>query len=913
MFDGEGGIHSPIAADAALDVVPLNSAPLLALAADRPFKVARSVRIGLSSGKASGAALVKDPLPASKDLPAKATPAGSSGLVREVPPASTAAGVVASGGKISSVSAPLPPPPPPPAVVTTGQAPSTGLPPPPPLSALPKDRPRPPSSAPRAPHHSASSPQASPPVKKPTPTTSAKGLEGAGRAGLPTFRVALRGGEIPPGDLLRRADPDLLAVKSITTEKELATFKERSLPDGYSARLPTRSERLNTHIEGSLVMSLRHFDAGLRLPFWPEFCEILRYFGIVPAQINPNGVAIIMGFLCFLREERISFDLSVFRRIFAFAATSEGSHVCTLVGTANKVHRWSEQQVVVHGDFGGVPGRPHQPADVAFLPPILEGAREQLFDYFRGRRFDVIFWRLNVSVLEPVLPIEIANELPEKPLPLAKEVAATQSDAPPPADVGEKKTAKGKSRASSQGPARKKVKTSSPRSVDRRSPTPARSPHFHPNYGLGQGVVDAFGRPLVTWSAGENSVSLSTNLPSWSTDWEDKGEAFAVLHAIYGRADAESVMELTPTELAHQSACALARSAELGHYSARKMLEMTDALKIVSKKAIDLGMQSARWRDFEALTLVISQAAEIEAAKKLSECEEKLATSQAELEAAQTRAAVMETRLIAAEGRPSSSTSLPEDPARVVKQSRVLWEERSSVRREIARAAGNVILARLRLGGQLVEGEKPLTVDELIPELLAEGTVPPYDASLPTSSGNKDELYEQDPRSLRQEGPTTCYKREYGLGFERRIDGSCAGGFSGERTVVITAIQTDGGEGWQHLRRREKRRGRPTPMSSTSYWRGVGRPRERPTGADGTGRTGRNRSMHLARGPDAAERPGMACGLAMSCGLKDVAARRGLIAGWRLNMAERGKGAAGRVAALCGRKGAPTKDPIDKK
>ncbi|KAK8916429.1 hypothetical protein KSP39_PZI023043 [Platanthera zijinensis] len=204
---------------------------------------------------------------------------------------------------------------------------------------------------------------------------------------------------------------DAAFKKSITTEKELATFKERFLPDEYLARLPTRSERLNTHIEGSLVMSLRHFDAGLRLPFWPEFCEILRYFGIVPAQINPNGVAIIMGFLCFLREERIAFDLSIFRRIFAFVATSEGviffsSHVCTLVGTANKVHRWSEQLIAVHGNFGGILGRPHQPADVAFLPPILEGAREQLFEYFRSRRFDVIFWRLNVNVLEPVHPNE---------------------------------------------------------------------------------------------------------------------------------------------------------------------------------------------------------------------------------------------------------------------------------------------------------------------------------------------------------------------------------------------------------------------------------------------------------------------------------------------------------------------------
>ncbi|KAK8964434.1 hypothetical protein KSP40_PGU014862 [Platanthera guangdongensis] len=197
---------------------------------------------------------------------------------------------------------------------------------------------------------------------------------------------------------------DTAFKKSITTERDLENLRERLLPDGYLTRLPSRSEPLNTNIEGALVLPLRHFDAGLRLPLWPEYCEILRYFGIVPAQINPNGIAIIVGFLCYLHEEGVAFDLSVFCKIFAFAATSEGvvyfsSHVCTLVGTANKVHRWRELLVVVKGDFDGVLGRPHQPTDVAFLPPILEGVREQLIESFRGRWFDAIFWRLNVNTL----------------------------------------------------------------------------------------------------------------------------------------------------------------------------------------------------------------------------------------------------------------------------------------------------------------------------------------------------------------------------------------------------------------------------------------------------------------------------------------------------------------------------------
>ncbi|KAK8961428.1 hypothetical protein KSP40_PGU019864 [Platanthera guangdongensis] len=169
---------------------------------------------------------------------------------------------------------------------------------------------------------------------------------------------------------------DAAFKKSVTSERDFEEFRQQHLVEVDSARLVTQIERLNSYIEGGLILSLRDFEAGLRLPLSPEYRHILQYFGIVPAQINPNGVAIIMGFLCFLREERIVFDLSVFRKIFSFAATSGGivffsSQVCTLVGTTNKVHRWSEYLVVVTGDFDDVLGRPHQPADIAFLLSIL--------------------------------------------------------------------------------------------------------------------------------------------------------------------------------------------------------------------------------------------------------------------------------------------------------------------------------------------------------------------------------------------------------------------------------------------------------------------------------------------------------------------------------------------------------------
>ncbi|KAK8959646.1 hypothetical protein KSP40_PGU006084 [Platanthera guangdongensis] len=52
-----------------------------------------------------------------------------------------------------------------------------------------------------------------------------------------------------------------------------------------------------------------------------------------------------------------------------------------------------EYLVIIDGNFEGILGRPHQLADVAFLPPILEGARERLFEAFSRRRFDVIHCR----------------------------------------------------------------------------------------------------------------------------------------------------------------------------------------------------------------------------------------------------------------------------------------------------------------------------------------------------------------------------------------------------------------------------------------------------------------------------------------------------------------------------------------
>ncbi|KAK8969033.1 hypothetical protein KSP40_PGU006512 [Platanthera guangdongensis] len=126
------------------------------------------------------------------------------------------------------------------------------------------------------------------------------------------------------------------------TQAEFLTITENYVPPEFVARNLGNDDRVNLEPEGELAIPLEHFEVEFRLPLWPEVRQALRYYGVVPAQLNPNSVAILVAFACYMRAERIEFSLPVFQKLFNFRAKGgsvflSGQLVKT-EGLANKHH-----------------------------------------------------------------------------------------------------------------------------------------------------------------------------------------------------------------------------------------------------------------------------------------------------------------------------------------------------------------------------------------------------------------------------------------------------------------------------------------------------------------------------------------------------------------------------------------------
>ncbi|KAK8967283.1 hypothetical protein KSP40_PGU001825 [Platanthera guangdongensis] len=156
---------------------------------------------------------------------------------------------------------------------------------------------------------------------------------------------------------------------------EFNLTQTRYVPVGFTARKPGNHDKVNSAGEGEITILLEHFEVGFRLPLWPEIRQALRYYGVVPAQLNPNSVAIMVAFICYMRSERIEFSLPIFRKLFTFPAKGGvlffSGQLLKTIGLANKHHNWGERFIFVSGDFGNVPLAPIQYEDAAYKPPSL--------------------------------------------------------------------------------------------------------------------------------------------------------------------------------------------------------------------------------------------------------------------------------------------------------------------------------------------------------------------------------------------------------------------------------------------------------------------------------------------------------------------------------------------------------------
>ncbi|KAK8937879.1 hypothetical protein KSP40_PGU022312 [Platanthera guangdongensis] len=182
------------------------------------------------------------------------------------------------------------------------------------------------------------------------------------------------------------------------------------VPAGYTARNPGNHDKVNSAGEGELAIPLEHFEVGFCLPLWPEMRQALRYYGVVPVQLNPNSVAILVAFICYMQSERIEFSLPIFRNLFTFRAKGRvvlfSGQLLRTTGLANKHHHWGDKFVFVSGDFGNVHLAPIQYEYAAYKPPSLGSREIALLEFFGTKDFDVQFLRHGVDSILPVPPGE---------------------------------------------------------------------------------------------------------------------------------------------------------------------------------------------------------------------------------------------------------------------------------------------------------------------------------------------------------------------------------------------------------------------------------------------------------------------------------------------------------------------------
>ncbi|KAK8952467.1 hypothetical protein KSP39_PZI003766 [Platanthera zijinensis] len=440
------------------------------------------------------------------------------------------------------------------------------------------------------------------------------------------------------------------------TEEELVEFAAAFVPPGFQARRPAEHEAINSFPEGELAFPISHFEVGLRLPLWQEIRQILKYYGAVPAQLNSNAIAMMMAFACFLRRERIEFNLAVFRKLFSYKATPDGvayfgGSLIKVRELANKNHNWMTRLVFIKGELGNIPFRPLQKSEDIYRPPSLSGSDADLHKFFLHKDFEVAFLRRGLDSLQPVLPGEGERVLPEHPpfadsgifsdpLELARAAAAAfreeqargqllgkkrlepgGSSSRPDPSLPKKKKAKVVSRGrlhlppsptkfmsspealSDEPPLSPLKEASSPRKGKKKNGPSSDStgedtlrepglPKDHPHFGKGCKSKDAAGEPILKWDEGAHRVSVSTRAPSWGARRPPTAHAFAFGFGLYSRDSAESYKKLTPSQLDHEGLQAHLRAFELHHMMVRRGFQLSNAL-LTAEQERDLAKESA--------------------------------------------------------------------------------------------------------------------------------------------------------------------------------------------------------------------------------------------------------------------------------------------------------------------------------
>ncbi|KAK8970447.1 hypothetical protein KSP40_PGU022068 [Platanthera guangdongensis] len=413
--------------------------------------------------------------------------------------------------------------------------------------------------------------------------------------------------------------------RAIISEREYLEALGDHIPAGFSARRPGEGEKINDLSGNELSIPLAHFEVGLRLPLWPEVRQALKYFGVVPGQMTPNSVAIMVGFACFLREERVEFNLAVFRKLFSFRANRDGTAYFSSAHlkvreTVNKSHNWLKRFLFIKGDFGNVPFSPVQLSEASYRPPSLGGHEPTCVGSSPGRtsrshtyaailmtspqshqgRFatrhcsalpssslpHLLSWQasgISLFILPTRalgLPPRFSPERrPRMPLSATPRRSRPRSgravDSPLPRRKWRRLRASNPLRAKGKARPRLFCWQRIPLPWSLRPATSAKPvPRGHRNFGYGERYLDELGVPLLSWDKESNRAMVSTLLPSWMEQDTIGGEAYNFSFGLYSREDAAIYDKEETRVLVHESARAQLRGLELAHMVGRRCTQL---------------------------------------------------------------------------------------------------------------------------------------------------------------------------------------------------------------------------------------------------------------------------------------------------------------------------------------------------
>ncbi|KAK8953235.1 hypothetical protein KSP40_PGU000122 [Platanthera guangdongensis] len=175
--------------------------------------------------------------------------------------------------------------------------------------------------------------------------------------------------------------------------------------------LPANEERLNFSTTTQIAIPVDHFDSGFKFPLLWEIAEIFEHYRIVPSHLAPNTLDAIYSFISYLRSEKITFSLNIFRKIFSVRSITPFGGCLYMgiinfycrgmkfMGLSNKIHNCTSRFLIFEGELRFAHTYPQESARNAIKGISLDAMESVIVEFLVGARLDIEHYILLLASL----------------------------------------------------------------------------------------------------------------------------------------------------------------------------------------------------------------------------------------------------------------------------------------------------------------------------------------------------------------------------------------------------------------------------------------------------------------------------------------------------------------------------------